>query len=134
MNLLEGQEGAWWLTIPDGWNEVPDPDCATIVSAGELGALQLSSEIAAGDLTHEDLLELAREHLDAGAPRADVTAGDFRGFEIAFDDGEAYWRQWYLRAGSQMLFATYNCSLANIGVDDAAVEAALGSLGAVGAR
>ncbi|WP_145062908.1 hypothetical protein [Engelhardtia mirabilis] len=133
-DLLEGEEGSWWLSIPPGWSEVSDPDCATIVSEGELGTLQISAAFAPGDVTDADLRDFAQEHIDAGAPTADVVAGDFRGFEIAYDDGEAYWRQWYLRAGSQILFVTYGCPLDAVGVDDAALESALGTLGAVGAH
>jgi len=75
-----------------------------------------------------DLQDFASEHLDAGAKAQSVDAGDFEGFEIAFRDGDIFWRQWYLRNGRQMLFITYNCGLEFKGFEDVPIYKALCSL------
>lgn len=79
-----------------------------------------------------DLRDFAAEHLKAGAKPRATEAGDFLGFEICYGDEERFWRQWYLRNGSQMLFVTYNCGLESRGVEDDRVGVALASLAARG--
>ena len=61
-----------------------------------------------------------------------MEAGDFVGFEIAFNDDERFCRQWYLRNGSQVLFVTYNCDLESRGVEDCPIASALASFVASG--
>ena len=66
--------------------------------------------------------------MELPGPLKSVIVGDFSGFEICFEDQEASWRHWYLRSDDIMLFATYNCSIADVRVEDAVVDAVLTNL------
>jgi len=122
----------WALVVPDGWRAWHDDECATLVGAGEIGALQISAAFKDSEVVDTDLREFAAEHLEKGARLRATDAGDFVGFEIAFNDHERFWRQWYFRSGRQMLFVTYNCGLESRGVEDRPIRAALRSLTARG--
>ncbi|MCK5943910.1 MAG: hypothetical protein KAI24_18140 [Planctomycetes bacterium] len=119
---------SWDLAVPDGWEASHGEDCATLVGPTEVGALQISAAFKDSEVLDDDLRDFASEHLDAGATPHACSAGDFTGFEICFSDGETFWRQWFLRHARQMLFVTYNCSVAERGVEDGLVEEILASL------
>lgn len=118
----------WTLLVPSGWRAWHDEECATLVGPGDLGALQVSAAVKDSEVLEQDLREFASEHLAAGAHAAATEAGDYSGIEIAFSDGDTYWRQWFLRRGRQALFVTYNCALDSRGAEDDAVRQALASL------
>jgi hypothetical protein len=116
--------------LPPGWRGHLDPECTTITADPEVGALQFSSAFKDGEVSLADLRDFASEHLDAGAPTRSVHLGDFEGFAIAFGTEDAFWRQWFLRNRKQALFVTYNCSLEDRGIEDAAVDKILATLSA----
>lgn len=122
----------WSLTVPEGWRAWHDPECATLIGPGDIGALQISAAFKESDVLEQDLRDFASEHLDAGARSRATQAGDFVGFEVAFSDGDRFWRRWYLRHRGQALFITYNCDLASRGAEDAPLREALASLSARG--
>ncbi|MEM6673821.1 MAG: hypothetical protein AAF726_13335 [Planctomycetota bacterium] len=116
----------WSIDVPEGWSVREDEDCLSILSPVHEDALQLSSHRKkAGAVSDADLLEFAADHLDAGAPRRGAGLGDFVGFEIAYEVDEFARREWYLRSGQTLLFATYTCAAARAGVRDEEVELAL---------
>ncbi|MBI2919483.1 MAG: hypothetical protein HYY18_00195 [Planctomycetes bacterium] len=131
MNTRFGR-ATWSLLVPDGWHARHDKECATLVADDEIGALQLSAAFKDSDVLAADLREFAAEHLDAGATAKPTQAGEFVGFELAFNRKDRYWRQWYLRNHRQMLFVTYTCGLEFRGVEDAAVQDILATLAASG--
>jgi hypothetical protein len=118
----------WTVSLPDGWTGHNDPECATFVSKGGPGALQISAAKKNDEVTNEDLCDFAREHLDAGAKTKEVTTGDFTGFTFHYGDGERYWRQWFVRHREVAAFITYNCPLSARGEEDAAVNIIISSL------
>lgn len=122
----------WALQVPSGWRARHGEECSTLVGPGDLGALQVSAAFKESHVLDQDLLDFASEHLAAGAHAEAAEAGDYAGFEIAFSDGERFWRQWFLRRGRQALFVTYNCAVDQRGVEDDAVRQALASLRQVG--
>ena len=119
---------SWNLAVSDGWEASHGEDCATLVGSAEVGALQISAAFKESEVLDDDLRDFASEHLNAGATPLACRAGDFAGFEIRFSDSEEFWRQWFLRHARQMLFVTYNCALAEQGVEDGPVEEVLASL------
>lgn len=129
MAMRLGRE-TWTILVPDGWQAWHADECATFVGDDEVGALQISAAFKESTVLDASLRELAADHLAAGAQARPAVAGDFTGFEIAFSDGEVFWRHWYLRHDRQMLFVTYNCELACRGQEDATVQAMLASLAA----
>jgi hypothetical protein len=98
-----------------------------------VGALQISAAFKDSDVTHEDLMDLAAEHIDAGARTIDVVAGEFEGITLCYAEDDSHWQHWYLRSGDQLLFVTYNCPAALRGVEDEVVGAALNTLSSTGA-
>lgn len=121
----------WSAHLPVGWQGRNDIECATFTAEPEIGAFQISAAFKASTVLDDDLRDFAAEYLDAGAITHPATAGDFTGFEITFGVGKAYWRQWYLRHGKQMLFVTYNCSYKDRGIEDKAIDTILHTLKAV---
>ena len=118
----------WSVVVPDGWRAQHDAECATLVPLAGGSALQISAAFKGTDVSDADLENFASDQLQAGAKPLPTSAGDFVGFEIAFREEGAWWRYWYLRNGSQMLFVTYNCSLPFQGRDNRSVRDVLSSL------
>lgn len=120
--------GDWWsLELAPGWSGQHDPECATILREGGAGAFQVSAARKDGEVSDDDLLDFASELPDELEGLA-VQHGSFTGFRYRFEaDGRA-WDQWFLRSGSTVVFATYNCPVADRGAEDADVASMLDSL------
>jgi hypothetical protein len=101
-------ESAWWsVDIPADWTADEDADCFTFESPDQSVALQFSAARKdGGHISDDDLRDLAREHLDAGARLANVSFGSFTGFSIAFRADGMDHRHWWLRHDSLMVFIT----------------------------
>ena len=123
----------WSIEPPAGWSAWPDAECATMVAEPDVGALQISAAFKESDVSHEDLLDFASEHIDAGARPVEVAAGTFKGITFCYGDEESHWQRWYLRDGHQMLLVTYNCAADCRGVEDKVVGEALKTLSSTGA-
>ncbi|MEM1451838.1 MAG: hypothetical protein AAF957_18270 [Planctomycetota bacterium] len=123
------EKDGWSLAVPEGWEVHEEPDSTSLVPPSGRGALQLSGHRKSGGAVSDgDLLELASDHIQAGAPRRDVRLGEFMGFEIAYEaDGYAR-REWYLRKKSTLLFASWSCEVRHEGAEDETVELALVTL------
>lgn len=98
-----------------------------------VGALRISAASKESDVSREDLLEFASEHIDAGTRPVDVVAGTFEGITFCYGDDKSHWQHWYLRDGRQMLFVTYNCPVDRRGAEDEVVSKALKTLSSTGA-
>lgn len=122
----------WSLEVPVGWRAWHDDGCATLVGPDEIGALQISAAFKDSEVLDEDLQGFASDRLVAGAKPTAVRIGDFVGLELAFRDGDLFWRQWFLRNAAQVLFVTYNCYHQDRGLEDGPVHEALESLVARG--
>jgi hypothetical protein len=101
---------SWQLSLPHSWAFLAQEDCYTLSSPDGVGALQLSfMRKANGDVSDRDLEEFAIEELDGLAlDLVPYTAGDFVGLGVEFEDDGVLWAKWWLRAGRDLLFATYN--------------------------
>jgi hypothetical protein len=113
----------WSLEVPDGWRDEQDESCTTFCGPEEVGAFQVSSYRKEDAVTDADLREFAGE-----IPLATVSLARLTGFRTRFSDGETFWTKWWLRAGRQMIFVTYNCALADRGREDAEVALMLESM------
>ncbi|MEW6307148.1 MAG: hypothetical protein AB1705_27100 [Verrucomicrobiota bacterium] len=113
----------WALEIPDGWHHEEGDSCVAFYHPDGVGAFQVSSYRKDDVVTDDDLLEFAGD-----VPLAAVSFGLLRGFRTQFSEGHKFWTKWWLRAGRQMIHATYNCSLSDHGFEDAEVRAMLESL------
>ena len=113
----------WSLEVPEGWSHESDEDCTTFEHPEGVGAFQVSSYRKDEAVTDDDLREFAGE-----IPLAAVSFGRFTGFRTRFSEDDTFWTKWWLRAGQQMIHATYNCSLADRGREDVEVSSMIDSL------
>jgi hypothetical protein len=113
----------WSLEIPDGWDHEQDDTCTTFTHPQGVGAFQVSSYQKEEAVTDGDLREFAGD-----IPLAAVSFGQFTGFRTRFSEDDTFWTRWWLRAGRQMVHATYNCPLSERGREDADVSAMVESL------
>lgn len=123
----------WSIEPPAGWSAWHDAECATMAADPEVGALQISAAFKESDVSHEDLLDFATDHVNSGARPIEVAVGTFEGITFCYGDDESHWQQWYLRDGRQALFVTYNCPADRRGVEDEVVNKALKTLSSTGA-
>jgi hypothetical protein len=116
---------AWWsVEIPDGWLHTEHPECVTFEPPSADSAFQISAHRKGSeDVTLEDLREFAGE-----IPLAAVSFPEFSGIHTRYSENDTYWSKWWLRCGSLMVHATYNCSFPDRGRDDTSVEFMLCSL------
>lgn len=123
----------WSIQPPSGWAAWHEEECATMTAEPEVGALQISAALKESDVSHQDLLDFASDHIDAGARPVEVATGTFEGITFCYGDGESHWQSWYLRDGHQMLLVTYNCAAELRGAEDDVVIKALKTLSSTGA-
>ena len=117
----------WSVELPDNWAAEQEDTFTSIYS--ELGALQLSAaRNSNGPATDADLLDFAKEHLDAGAPIKPVTCGAFSGFYLHYAMDDMYRRQWWLRSDDTVVLATYTSDLEDKGTEDPVVNGILETL------
>lgn len=118
----------WSINLPDDWDEEHDDEGVTLFNPDGVGVLEISA-VERDEVVDDGFLEdMASEHLEAGAEPSEVEFGDFEGLEFSYGDDDKYWREWYLRADSLMLYITYHCPLADEGREDDEVEAILETL------
>ena len=113
----------WRLEIPDGWSPTEDESCTTFCHPQGVGAFQVSSYRKDEAVTDDDLREFAGD-----IPLAPVSLARLTGFRSRFSQDDTFWTKWWLRAGCQMIHATYNVSLADRGQEDETIAAMLESL------
>jgi hypothetical protein len=113
----------WSLEVPEGWGQESEKECTTFTHSEGVGAFQVSSYRKDEAVTDDDLREFAGK-----IPLAAVSFGRLTGFRTRFSEDDTFWTKWWLRAGCQMLHATYNCSLADRGREDAEVSTMIQSL------
>jgi len=131
------QSQNWQITLPDEWRVEEDDDeddVLTLFHPDGVGELQISAVKYDAPPEAEILLELAAEHIEAGAQPEEVTLGEFDGIMLDYKlDGE-YGCEWYLLSGSLLLFVTYVCDSADDEQEYDVVELILESLTITGGR
>jgi hypothetical protein len=101
---------SWWSAdLPSGWRGVEEAKCATISRQPPLGVLQISSaRKPEGLVTDQDLQSFAEEHIVAGKSLVQIEYKSFSGFSADYTKGHLFWKEWWLRSGNIMIYATYN--------------------------
>lgn len=107
MSNLQGQ--GFVLSIPDDWEGGYD-EVFTLSKPDGVGCLQVSESVQNVPVLPEDLYELVKDHVEAGAKVKTVQLGSFRGITLAYGDEEAFWQHWYVSHSNLLLFITYNCA------------------------
>ncbi len=104
----------WIIDVPPGWAVYPSEDCTTFQQEHEaIGAFQVSSYCKDKSVTEDDLQKFA-----GNVPLAAITTPNFSGFRTRFSEDDVFWTKWWLRAGNQMIYVTYNCLLDDNGRED----------------
>ena len=121
----------WWTAeVPGGWSASLDAQCVTLRDDPEVGSLQISAaEKEREDVSDEDLLEFVSEGIGEDHAAKIVQLGPFTGF-TAESAGQGFsCREWWLRLGRLMVYATYNVPMGLETKDeDRAVHRVLSSL------
>lgn len=113
----------WSLEVPEGWGHESGENCTGFMHPRGVGAFQVSSYRKNEPVTDADLREFAGE-----IPLVAVSIGWLSGFRTRFNEDNRFWTKWWLRSGCQMMYVTYNCSLADRGQEDAEVNSIIESL------
>ena len=123
-------ESAWWsVELPSGWLGSDDDGRVTFIDVGGTGALTISAYRPNGqEVTDQDLEEFSQRNPEEIYSLQKVSYGSFVGIETCERTVTRYWRKYWLRAGSTLLFVTYNCKSVDEGVEDREVDQILHSL------
>lgn len=113
----------WSIDVPNGWEFEEDGTCTTFTNSQGVGAFQISSYWKDQTITENDLRDFA-----GGDTLAPISFGDLSGFFAQFTDDETFWRKWWLKSGTQMIYATYNCPPREFGREEKVVDSMLRSL------
>jgi hypothetical protein len=127
--MSEYKSNWWTVQLPSDWSAEAEPKCTAFFADSGGGALQLSAaRNSIGPVTDDDLREFAAEHLDRGAPIKTISCGDFTGFYLHYSMPSGYQRQWWLRCGDTIVFATWTSDIDQKGNEDAVVNSILDTL------
>ncbi len=123
-------ETPWWsLPIGEEWQTETDEDTIIIFDEDGVGSLEFTVlEFDEGDVTAEDLQEVAGHIIPAGNESVAAECGAWRGLGFEYTDDDIFCRDWLLRCQQKILLVSYTCELENRGLDDAAVDQMLGDL------
>lgn len=110
ISMKKYQTEYWKITLPDEWQVDDNDEGLTLFHPDGAGELQISTVKFDEEPGGEALLELAAEHIEAGAEPEEVTLGEFDGIVLEYEVDDEYGCEWYLLAGSLFLFATYICN------------------------
>ena len=102
-----------WIIDTHGWYVSESPECVTVESPDQKGALQISwHRKTSGDIRADEITELANEHLgDRSATLSEAEVGAMQAYESEYVDGSTYWRKWWVFERNTLLFITFNCDL-----------------------
>ncbi|WP_206604724.1 hypothetical protein [Kineobactrum sediminis] len=128
MNVLETE--TWSMALaPEWWAEAEEDGTILVGDEDDVGCIEINTlHKEAGDFDAAELKAIATAESPEAGDWQQVRLGDFGGWYTAFTEGDAGVREWYVAAGSQLLFITYSCDLDNAGMDDSAVDALLDTL------
>lgn len=127
MNILETDH--WCLLLPPEWSADYAEAVVRIVDADEVGEIELTTLCKdAGAVTSGELQAMALAESPEISGWQSINLGAFAGFTGSFLEEDTHVTEWYVAAGSVLLYITYVCDDENAGMDDAAVSEILGTL------
>ena len=126
-----------WSIESLDWAIEQSPECVSLVSPDQIGALQISCyRKRRGVVDSADICHFKAEAASQ-APDAEVgegTFGEFTGFTVTHESDDTHWRRWWLWRDATNLFVTYNCELAARGREDRIVDGLVATLRASAAQ
>ncbi len=127
MSILQTE---WWcLELPDEWSAEMEDDCVTISDCDGVGEIDITVvKKADGEVNDNDLKDFAEDLIEQGLQGQLVEVGAAEGLYFFYDDSDGAWREWYLGAGSLLIYITYNTLMEHKSLDDAIVDEILDTL------
>jgi hypothetical protein len=106
----ESYKSDWWsIALPAGWVRRADQECTTFTSTSSPGALQVSAARKPnGAVTIEDLQEFASNFANGTGSLQAIGLGAISGITAESVQNGRYWKKWWLKKGSTIVFLTYN--------------------------
>ena len=100
---------SWWsVQLPSEWTITEDGQCATLSGKHFSSAFQISAaRKERGLVTDEELKDFVSERLTNNV-LSQIDTGLFSGFYAERSESGVFWREWWLCAGSLMIYASYN--------------------------
>jgi hypothetical protein len=74
------------------------------------------------------LRDFAEERVPEGESLLEVSYGPFSGFTVEYTKQGSFWKEWWLRSGRLMVYATYNVAEGGEALEREGVEKVLASL------
>ncbi|HEX6930356.1 MAG TPA: hypothetical protein VF267_13960 [Gammaproteobacteria bacterium] len=119
----------WTAQLPDEWLGEEDEDGVLLYHPDGRGELQVTvSEKEDGLVDEEDLEYFAADLIEDGLTSRIVRVGEFQGLLFEYEDGDAWWREWYLAYDELFFYVTYNCDLVDRHAEDHHVQDILKSV------
>jgi len=108
--MKEFYSNSWCIKYPSNWIHENTPECESFYNPNGVGTLQISCAIKENNITEEEILNFARDHLVKSNDVASTQLGDFDSITFTYLEDNNYWRLWYLKMNSILLYITYNCN------------------------
>ena len=119
----------WCLILPTEWVASHEEDSVRIVDQDDVGELVISALCKeSGEVIQKDLVDMAIEESPEVENWKDAKVGAFAGVTGSFSEDDAAIREWYVGAGSVLLYMSYLCHEDDAGLDDASVDEILNTL------
>ena len=120
----------WWsIDLLPEWTLREEAECTSFFARPQLGVLQVSAvRKPTGGITQEDVAEFA---YDSRTPRSaiqPVSTSHTSGLYAEYQQDNLYWREWWLKGKSGLLFVTYNVPLSRKESESLAINALISSL------
>ena len=121
----------WWIIdIPEEWQAEETEDGVSISDCDDVGSIDISAvKKEQGKVTEEDLREFAKDLIAVTDSPQQVSINRFSGLLFEYLEEGLAWREWYLACDDTLIYVTYHCEQSNRGLDDAAVDAIVSTLG-----
>ncbi len=127
MNILETDH--WCLLLPPEWMADYADEVVRISDSDGVGEIEVTTLCKdSGKVSRAELTVMAEEESPEIELWQSIELGDFAGFTGHFLDEDTHVQEWYIAAGTVLLYVTYVCDLDNAGMDEAAVVEILGTL------
>ena len=130
--MAEQFNGVWWsLTLPTGWTGEFEEECTTFHGSPSLGIIRISSaRKGTGAATDEDLEEFAEGRLRGPAAQR-ISFSNFTGFSLEYIKEGTFWKEWWLKAGSLIVYITYNVEQSKLHGERDVMEQIIRSLASI---
>lgn len=119
------------LEIPDEWEFSQDEENVIVIEDEDgVSCIEIFPPVIVedGEVSDADIAEFTEELRDMGMRGKRVRLGGWQGEVYEHDDGEHYWREWFLRQGKCFVQIACHCLAEHAGMDDAAVDEILATL------